>query len=279
MSATVSLAGLAVGVSKPAAFVRDGKPYRFGPLAQVENDIDLVVRRLHSLTQSAGLPLVIEKLKGRHATRDAILGTIRRQIQSLAPAGKYLFVLEGHGTDVPDRDGDEHLLGYRFDQAFPTADHEILDDDLGELWVTRPDITIFTLADTCRAETITVRLDFDGTLVRQLGAIAPRRFTPPQSLPLIRQRGTDTGPSIVQFAAAARGTDADDVQVGGELSGRFSQAVLDASREFDNLRSYRAWFTASDAIVRARDDQVPVLYYQGDDPGLIDRRPFFVAAP
>ncbi len=277
MSGAARITGLAVGVSLPAPFVYDGRRYRFDDLPQADNDVALMVSRIQTLAQAAEERLVVETLSGGQATRGAILGAIERHLGSLASGGLFVFILEGHGTDVPDLDGDEREVGSFVDQAFPTADGPILDDDLWERWSTRPDATIFTVADTCRAETITVKAQADLAFLQGLGVIMPPgRAQARAAEPVIRQFVTSSGPSVVQFAASSRGTDAGDVPTGALLSGRFTQAVLNASRNVDNLRSYRSWFTAADVIVRSSDEQTPVLYYRGPDPALIDQRPAFV---
>jgi hypothetical protein len=270
------LTGVAVGVSEPQQFVFRGKSYRFAPLPQAADDVIAMRGRLHTLAQAAGLPLVIESLVGARATRAAILGTIQQELESLAPNGLFLFILEGHGTEVPDVDGDEVQLGYAFDQAFPTADEPVIDDDLWALWAARPDISIFTIADTCRAETISVRVTADQDLYRHLGVVlSSASAIPRRGIPLVRQLVTTTGPSILQFAASTRATDAGDIILGDERSGRFTQAVLTSSKDLATLHSYRAWFTAVDREVRDASDQIPVLYYMGPSPNMIDDRPAF----
>jgi hypothetical protein len=270
-----ALAGVAVGVSRPSDFEFQNRWYRFSDLPQVDDDVASFRSRIHTLAQSASLPLVMKSLCGPAATRRAILGAIEAELSGLDNGGLFIFVLEGHGTDVPDLDGDEPF-DYRYDQAFPTADDPIIDDDLWSLWQTRPDISIFTVADTCRSETITVRLDVDLRLYRSLGAIVPAKaLAAARQAPVIRRLATATGPSILQYAAAVRGTDAEDALVMGRLGGRWTRAVLDASKDLAHLSTYRTWFETADAAMRATSDQVPVLYYMGPDADMIDRRPAF----
>lgn len=272
MNSSIRLAGLAVGVSKPRSFSFGGQTYPFRSLPQADRDAALLRARLHTLAQATNEPLLMDSLYGRDATRERILIGIRDNLRTIAPGGLFIFILEGHGTQVPDLNGDEPL-SHPFDQGFPTATGPIVDDDLWALWSSRPDVVIFTIADTCRAETITVSLQLEMVLYRELGARLPSE-QPAEAL--IRLFITDSGPSVLQFAASTRTTDAGDIPVSGGESGRLTQALLSASKEPENLRNYRSWFKAADAIVRSSSAQMPLLYYRGPDPSMIDRRPLFV---
>jgi hypothetical protein len=276
MTGELAVTGVAVGVSQPAAFMFKDVRYRFDPLPEADADVARLKSRIQTLAQAAGVPLIIPAIVGGAATHGAILDEIGKQLSLLKPGGLFILILEGHGTDIPDVDGDERALGFQFDQVFPTVDDPIVDDEFGKLWATRPDITLFNVADTCRAETL-FRLTGDISRYRGLGVIVSRdelvRRLPE---PTIHLQITETGPSVIQFAASARATNAGDIQTDAGLSGRFTQAVLQASTDVSNLASFRSWFVAADRIVRTDSGQEPVLYYMGNSASLIDQRPPFV---
>jgi hypothetical protein len=275
----VAIAGIGIGVSDPAPFTYDNARHAYEPLPQAGDDVDRLRLRLLGLAAEAGVAFEMDVLKGSSASRSAILSSLEKSIGQLDQGGLFILVLEGHGDDVPDLDGDEKALGHEFDQVFPTADEPILDDDLWEIWRARPDITVFSIADTCRAETLTVKVMADLVAARSLGVLAPVGLTaciaegPPITLVI-----TEEGPELIQFAASSRGTDAGDVILAGKDTGRFTQAVIAAAREPAALESYRSWFELAHRIVRnSSADQFPKLYYMGPDQNAISRQPAFLA--
>ena len=261
------VAGLAIAISKPRSF--GGKS--FEPIPQVEPDAALLAGRLTRLAGKANHPFEMPVLGGDAATKSKILGSVERAAASVAPGGLLVLYLAGHGVDVLDQDGDEKPRS-KFDQAFPTADHPVVDDDLASLWDKRTDISIFSIADTCSAESITIDIVF-----RAYGLGEPcYEIVDSAREPETDIRGRKSGPSIVQFAASRRGTVAGDMRTGGALTGRFTQALLNASASPATLASYVTWFTAADAEVRQSSPQEPILCYRGPTPSMIHQRPAFL---
>jgi hypothetical protein len=255
--------GLAVGVSEPRSFECDGHMLTFTELPQAAEDAERVASWLGQLAGRVGNQLAVRTILGPAATRESILSTLFESIRAVPPNGTFVFVLEGHGTDVADVDHDEP--DGQPDQAWPTATDPILDDEIAAVWQTRPDITMFSISDSCRAESNTVDV------------VAPEFLTAP---PTVHFRPADAGPSRIQFAGSARGTDAGDVEIAGDLlSGRFTQALLRVS-DPASMTSYESWFAAVNGEVSTEwGEQRPVLYYRATDRRVISGAPAFLVPP
>ena len=254
--------GVGVGISQPANFGTK----RFEDLPHAATDIRQIVPLLSDLARRHNQDLRFTTLVGTEATKQAIFDAIRSAVAPLPPGGLLVFVLAGHATEVPDVSGDEKILGYCCDQVFPTADWPILDDEMLALWTERPDITIFAIADTCTAESVVVELNFAPTERHmQLLHLAAD---------LIKE-----GPTIIQFAASVRGTDAGEVGLGEGRSGRLTDAIIATCQDEKRLSSYRSWFLTIDEQLRRTSVQVPALYVRTNrGKAVIDARPAFLQA-
>jgi hypothetical protein len=248
--------GVAIGVSRPRPFVDpDGRTQRFPELPQAVADVERVTSWLAQLAAAAGHTLTFTRLVAADATRERILDTLRAELAAVPPGGTFVLVLEGHGTEVRDLDGDEAPATR--DQAFPTASGYVLDDEIAAIWATRPDVTVFAFSDTCHAESNVVKLDLD-------------RSREPRE----KYLATETGPVVVQFAGSTRDGVGGDLDLGGDvLSGRFTQALL-AVTDQAALASYRTWFAA---VTKHVYGQTPILYTRGPDPDAPARAPAFAA--
>ncbi len=126
----------------------------------------------------------IVKLTDAQATKDNIMKNLKEMVDG-AKKGKYsylVFSLSSHGTQVPDRSGDEPD---RADEAFCPYDlksvgnvwdpkHIILDDELHDLFVQLPsNVLLEVYLDTCHS----------GTGLRALDLLSDRkpRWMPPPS--------------------------------------------------------------------------------------------------
>lgn len=127
----------------------------------------------------------IVTLTDAQATKAAIMSNLRAMVDG-AKAGQYaylVFTLSSHGTQVPDRDGDEPD---RADEAFCPhdlaekngewdLDHIIIDDELRDLFTQLPKSTLLEVyLDTCHS----------GDGLRGVDLLLGRkpRFLPPPSL-------------------------------------------------------------------------------------------------
>lgn len=143
--------------------------YPTAPLAGCINDS----RTWASVFRQQGFE-VIDLVDGE-ATRDAILGQLESLVRASEPGDVLLFQYAGHGTTLPDLDGDE-LDGQ--DEAFVPYDYQqgafLLDDDLGKIWDAIPHgVNVTTFIDCCHSGTLNRMLP-GGDLRRALHS-GPRR--------------------------------------------------------------------------------------------------------
>jgi hypothetical protein len=97
------------------------------------------------------------RLEDREATQDRILGELRRMVSQSRPGDVLAFHYSGHGTTLPDDDGDEDD---GFDEAMVPVDFAdgrfIRDDDLRSIFSELPDgVSLSCFMDCCHSGTIT----------------------------------------------------------------------------------------------------------------------------
>jgi hypothetical protein len=109
------------------------------------------------------------------ATRQGIIDTLTRTFQTSVPGDVVVFQFSGHGTEVPDMNGDELSTNDQALCPYDFADgHLLIDDDIAELFKTIPagiDVTCFL--DNCFSGTAT-RFAIGRTNTASGGASLPR---------------------------------------------------------------------------------------------------------
>jgi hypothetical protein len=92
-------------------------------------------------------------LQDKEATKMAIVNKLNSLIKKAKSGDDILFTFSGHGTSVPDKNGDE-IDGK--DEAFCAWDTILLDDEMHLIMETVPEDVYFTIiADCCHSGTIT----------------------------------------------------------------------------------------------------------------------------
>ena len=96
-----------------------------------------------------------------------------RPPSALASGDVFLLTYSGHGSQVPDKNGDENEDGY--DETWVLYDRQLVDDELYTLWSKfAPGVRIVVLSDSCHS----------GTAIREtFAAISPTRSTTALSIP------------------------------------------------------------------------------------------------
>jgi hypothetical protein len=99
----------------------------------------------------------VQFLTNTDATRQNILNGIKSMISRAQPGDVVAFQFSGHGTELPDDDGDE---ADGTDEAFVPVDWQaskfLVDDDLREALVALPDgVSLTCFIDCCHSGTIT----------------------------------------------------------------------------------------------------------------------------
>lgn len=176
-----------IGVNRPAG--RDaGRPLQYSEAA---------ARRMAEVAVESGYGSVL-LLRGAAATADAVHEAFSGAATALS-AGDILFVsFSGHGTQEPDRDGDE---GQGWDEAWCLADGPLLDDKLAGYWrLFAGGVRILVITESCYGGGMGRLGEDDLPLPGASRSREPARVlrTPP---PVMARRPTvlaDSGPCIAE---------------------------------------------------------------------------------
>ncbi|HSU17504.1 caspase family protein [Longimicrobium sp.] len=102
--------------------------------------------KMAELAHQAGYG-AIHVLRGADATRNAVGGLLSAAARALEP-GHTLFVsFSGHGSHVPDADGDERD---GWDETWCLHDADLIDDELAAIWrVAAPGTRVLVVSESC----------------------------------------------------------------------------------------------------------------------------------
>ena len=133
-------------------------------LAAAEKDAE----DMSAIAKSQGFETTL--LKAPVATRDAVIGAVRKAAERLAAGDIFLLSYAGHGGQVLDVSGDEkddsskddaggslqdRLLD-EYDETWLLFDGHFLDDELRALWPAfKPGVRIFVVSDSCHSGSVT----------------------------------------------------------------------------------------------------------------------------
>ena len=117
-----------------------------GILRGCEND----ARAMHSIASSQGYETSL--LLTRDATSAKVLKALYSAAERLAPGDILLLTYAGHGSQIPDSDGDEDD---RRDETWCLYDRMMVDDELYRTWAQfKPGVRVFMLSDSCHSGTV-----------------------------------------------------------------------------------------------------------------------------
>jgi hypothetical protein len=191
----------------------------------------------------------IVTLTDAKATKANIMKALREMVDG-AKSGKYTYLVysqSGHGTQVPDKDGDE---ADRADEAFCPYDlaqkgalwdpaHIITDDELHDLFAQLPPTVLLEVClDTCHS----------GTGIKAIDLLFDRRpkYLPPPSLVAFEKTDGKTPRSLFRaltekgivhhtlWAACRDNQTSADAQIGGSWHGAFTYCFCKAMRDSKN---------------------------------------------
>ena len=118
-----------------------------GPLAACEFDAN----DMTALAKQQGIRPTT--LLTKKATRDAVLGEMRKAAKLLVAGDLFFLSYSGHGGQVPDVNGDEDD---KKDETWCLYDGQLIDDELyAELGKFKPGVRILVLSDSCHSGTVT----------------------------------------------------------------------------------------------------------------------------
>ncbi|RYX80379.1 caspase family protein [bacterium] len=199
--ATIALASLPSLLCSPKVQGAPASPPKFAVLVGITkyrqpgviklegclNDVRDMRQRL--ISNFGFTPQNILVLKNESASRANIVSAIRTQLRDKAkqyPTGTFLFYYSGHGSQTPDKNGDERLNAPTdtYDETFVTYDKELVDDDLDLLCnevrtVPQFSGSLTVISDSCHSGTNTRSTSREGEPhVRSAPADPARNATP-----------------------------------------------------------------------------------------------------
>jgi hypothetical protein len=179
----------------------------------------------------------VDLLLNGDATRTAILGHLRALLAQLKPVDTAVVCYSGHGTWVPDKDGDEPDGR---DECLCPADmgddgrNLIVDDELSELFLKVPaGAKVVFLTDSCHSGTV---FRFAGGGRRRIRFIPPSHFLKRADLQqaMVRAYGQSARrsntplPGVIHFSGCKDSEYSCDAEFGGRPNGAFTKAALAA---------------------------------------------------
>lgn len=214
----------------------------------------------------------VAKLLDGEAKKAAIVEGLRATLGRARAGDVVVFTYSGHGTWVPDDDGDEP--DHRDEALCPhdVAKGPLLDDELHDLFADRArGVRVVFVSDSCHSGTVAKLAPSPGGEPRKVRFLSPehyRAFHEERGSSLRELRRLERAPRI----GRSRGTAlllsgcrdfefSYDAAFGGRANGAFTRAALDALKTLAADASYRTWF-------KAIRKQLPSMAYP-QTPGLM----------
>lgn len=209
-------------------------------------------------------------LLDRKATKAAMVAAMAEVVTATGSGEIGVITYSGHGTWVPDDDGDEPD---RRDEALCPHDlgtaGPLLDDDLFEVFAEqRPGAKIVFISDSCHSGSVA---RFAPPLGDQAGATHRTRFLPPATFlgkaDTRRALAVATAPiagisrRTALLLAGCKDTEYSyDASFGDRPNGAFTYVALEALRTLPEKASYRQWMTEVRKKLPSQDyQQTPQL--------------------
>ncbi|MCI0652241.1 MAG: caspase family protein [Planctomycetes bacterium] len=219
----------------------------------------------------------VRRLFDRQATGKALRAAIREIVGGAAPRDTVVVQFSGHGSFVPDVDGDEPdgtdecICPYDVEAKGP-----ITDDELFELYSAKqPGVKLVILSDSCHSGTV-ARFAPITTPATMRGGRAPQRkvrFLPPgaflsrreaSKLGLRRRARASSPPGRYASLLLAGCQDTEysyDAWFQGRPNGAFTFVALRALARLGNSATYASWYRAIRGVLPSQQyPQSPNLY-------------------
>lgn len=202
------------------------------------NDLDLVKQKLPDFQ--------IREFRDRQVTRERFRKELNYAIENALPGDVIYTHYSGHGSYIPDRDGDE-IDGY--DETLYLYDGNFIDDETHSICETIPEGVIFILGLDCC---------YSGTSTRN---VERHRFMPPklerqQEHIRIKRAMKETMNWIVLSGCSENETSA-DAFINGKYNGAFT---FFAFNTLDRSLTYRQWFEKINLYLPCKEfSQSPTL--------------------
>lgn len=257
---------------------------------------------------AAGLGYETTSLLTAEATALNVLRAVSRAAEQLERGDILLLTYAGHGSQVPDLDGDEPGNSKNLDETLCLYDRMLIDDELFRLWTQfRDGVRVVMVSDSCHSgdvlrfiaenKTAFMPLMFGGTTAT-LGAVGGRDLEEPvfRALPLddalraysrnaeryqeiqasgVRSDRAVVGATVLLLAACQDNQTAGD----GREHGVFTAALLSAWDQGRFKGDYKSFFRKITDIFRLVPTQSPNYVVLGAPNPLFESSPpFFIDA-
>jgi uncharacterized caspase-like protein len=219
----------------------------------------------------------VDLLLDKQATGDAMRKSIKGLVSAAKRGDTVVVQYSGHGSYVPDVDGDEPdgtdecLCPYDLMKNGPLTDDELFDLYSGH----EPGVRVVMISDSCHSGTV-ARFAPITTPPTIRGAKAPRRlvrFLPPQVFLSKRDLGklglrrgirpsNPPGRYAALLMAGCQDTEYSyDANFNGRPNGAFSYVAIDALKALPKKAKYRDWFRAIRQVLPSQQyPQSPNLF-------------------
>ncbi|WP_295445423.1 caspase family protein [uncultured Thiodictyon sp.] len=200
--------------------------------------IDLDIKQMRALAESLGFA-EIATLTDQHATLDQVVAKIQTWlIQGTQASDRVLLYFSGHGSRIPDENGDETddgadevLTMYDLRQARRkgrnTLDGVLVDDQLGTLLAQIPSRKVLVLIDACHSGTAdrSLRSAATRSLADQGGV--SKSYWYPEMPAVLSTKGLAKGPAGSNYVMIAAARD-DEASIATPAGSLFTRAIAKA---------------------------------------------------
>jgi hypothetical protein len=253
-----------------------------GALALCETD----AKDMRQIAKAAGFSDDI--LLTKKATRDGVMSGIKAAAASLSTGDIFFISYAGHGSTVPDTNGDEEDGR---DETWCLYDGMMIDDELKALWKTfKPGVRVLIVSDSCHSGTVSRAPDW--VMTTDESSLTPRYLPEEVSFRAFRTNRTfydDVMKKLKELlskaASSSGGGDASVLLFAGcqdnqksyekGQNGMFTSALLSTWNEGQFSGSYSKLY--SRICSRMPSYQSPNLDKQGADvAAFVAQRPFTI---
>ena len=229
----------------------------------VQNDLSGCVNDANDWTkelQNRGF--TVRQMLDRQATKTAMVEEIRRLIGDAQSGDCAVLQYSGHGSWIPDRDGDEP--DGRDEVLCPSdvgKNSVLTDDELYDLFAARrAGVQLLFLSDSCFSGTVSkaIRMVHRGaTKMPKPRFLDPRTFLPPEQADIAMRisRGPVTSPRPHQgllISGCQDNQTSADAWFDDRANGAFSFFAIKALKDLATGATYRQWFARSAAFCQTR---------------------------
>jgi metacaspase-1 len=201
----------------------------------------------------------VRMLLDSEATGAAIRAALHELLEGAGPGDTVFVTYSGHGTWVPDRDGDE--ADHRDEALCPydiAANGPLVDDELFELFSDRRrGVRVVMASDSCHSGSVARYAPPAGTGSRRIRYLPPGVFLSEEAAAAARRiprayRGRPRHAALL-LAGCQDAEYSYDGTFNGRPNGAFTYAALSTLRQLPAGAGYRDWMRAICAVLPSQD--------------------------